>query len=164
MILSKEMSSSYGSTKKSAHTSFEYNRAKKVIDLRNTRNNLLKFLYQSADSYAEGSLLLTPTELERNLGDEYIKYLETHPEESRSSVKKVFEQHLLGRKKSQCNAIVEEEIVGRQLIRGDIYCKAEKERFEKFIEYETEEFIVHVCFEHGLFRGSTCISIQKKTD
>lgn len=79
-------------------------------------------------------------------------------------VKKVFEQHLLGRKKSQCNAIVEEEIVGRQLIRGDIYCKAEKERFEKFIEYETEEFIVHVCFEHGLFRGSTCISIQKKTD
>lgn len=106
---SKEMSSSYGSTKKSAHTSFEYNRAKKVIDLRNTRNKLLKFLYQSADSYAEGSLLFTPTELERNLGDEYIKYLETHPEESRSSVKKVFEQ-LIDEKYNQDTKKVREEL------------------------------------------------------
>ena len=35
---SKEMSSSYGLTKKSVYNSFERNRAQKVIDLRNTRN------------------------------------------------------------------------------------------------------------------------------
>lgn len=79
-----------------------------------------------------------------------------------SYVKDVFERHLLGRKKSECGSIVEEEIVGRTLIKGLIIQKKEKEKYEKFIEYETEHFLVRVCFEHGLFCGATAILVSSK--
>lgn len=79
-----------------------------------------------------------------------------------SYVKKTFERHLLGRKKSECRNIVEKEIVGNNLIKGSIVQKAEKEKFENFIEYETECFFVRVCFEKGLFCGATTILIENK--
>lgn len=79
-----------------------------------------------------------------------------------SYVKEVFERHLLGRKKSECSGIVEEEIVGRNLIKGMIIQKPEKEKFEKFIEYETEYFSVCVSFEYGLFSGATAILVNNK--
>ena len=75
-------------------------------------------------------------------------------------VKKAF-SILLGKKKSQCDELVKNEIVNRGLIKGTIYSLKEKERFQEFKEYQTDVFIVTAYFEKGLIRGCTKIGIDR---
>lgn len=75
-------------------------------------------------------------------------------------VKKAF-SILLGKKKSQCDELVKNEIVNRGLIKGTIYSLKEKERFQEFKEYQTDVFIVTAYFENGLIRGCTKIGIDR---
>lgn len=73
-------------------------------------------------------------------------------------VKKLFEEKLLNRKKSECDAIVE-DIVYKQIIRGDIFKLPETEKYENQIKYQTEHFLVVVHFEKR-FCGATKITVE----
>lgn len=78
-------------------------------------------------------------------------------------VQKVFSEALIGKKKSNCNEIVENEIVERKVIEGIVYEVPEKEKFEPFKEYLTEHFIVRIDFGHGLFAGATKVSVENRS-
>ena len=77
-------------------------------------------------------------------------------------IQKIFSDCLIGKKKSQCDSIVEMQIIDRGLIAGTISVVKEIERFQEFKEYLTEKFIIKVVFGHGLFRGATEIQVTSR--
>ena len=102
--------------------------------------------YEDAASLIIGPILFAKSKLEADSKD--IDY-----------VRKIFEQYLLGRKQSECDRIIQEEILPRQLVKGSIVKLPEKEKYSRQINYTTEEFSVCVLFEKGLFCGATKIVI-----
>ena len=76
-------------------------------------------------------------------------------------VEKVFSERLLGKKKSICDEIVN-EIIDRQIIKGNIWKIPETEKYERKVAYLTEYFSVDVLFEHGLFSGATQIIVNER--
>lgn len=73
----------------------------------------------------------------------------------------VFADALLGRKKSECDEVVEQEIVGQEKIKGDIFSIASEDKYALYKEYRTEHFLVRVLFENGLMRKATKVLIEK---
>lgn len=107
----------------------------------------------SAMSYEDAiSLLLTPKLSCQAKLDEDSQNIEY--------VKNVF-SILIGKKKSECDEIVENDIANRGLIKGTIYSIKEKERFQVYKEYKTENFLITVHFENGLMRGCTRIDVAR---
>jgi hypothetical protein len=104
--------------------------------------------YEDAVAFIIGTINFAEATLDSNSKD--ITYVE-----------KVFSERLLGKKKSICDEIVN-EIIDRQIIKGDIWKVPEKEKYERKVEYLTEQFSVDVLFEHGLFSGATKIIVNKR--
>lgn len=76
-------------------------------------------------------------------------------------VKKIFENRLLGKKKSECDNIVENDICHSNLIDGDIFHYNDTERFAEQKIYRTNHFEIKVLFERGLMFGATKIIVIK---
>lgn len=74
-------------------------------------------------------------------------------------VYRVFVEKFIGRKKSECDKIVN-EILERQLINGNIIKLSEKEKYSQILEYYTENFKIGVHFEKGLFCGATKVTVD----
>ncbi len=79
-----------------------------------------------------------------------------------SYIKKVFNEVLLGRKKSECDYLVKSQIVEKERIKGKLISIQSRERAAKNKEYLTEYFKINVMFENGLTRGATNIFIEKR--
>ncbi len=76
-------------------------------------------------------------------------------------VEKVFSERLLGKKKSACDTIVDEIIV-RQIIKGNIIKVKESEKYERKVTYLTEHFSVAVLFENSIFAGATNVIVKQR--
>ena len=70
-------------------------------------------------------------------------------------VQQIFADALLGRKKSECDEVVEQEIVRQEKIKGKIFSIASEDKYALYKEYRTEHFLVRVLFENGLMRKAT---------
>jgi len=77
-------------------------------------------------------------------------------------IKKVFSNALLGRKKSECDKVVESEIVGQEKVKGTIVSVVSDDNFAEYKEYQTEYFNVKVLFENGLMRKSSKVIVEKR--
>ena len=62
-------------------------------------------------------------------------------------VKNIFEEVLLGNKKSDCDELVENNIANANLIDGTIYYFTDKELFAEYKIYKTTNFEIKVLFQ-----------------
>lgn len=76
-------------------------------------------------------------------------------------VEKVFRETLLGRKKSECDNLVEEQIVNRGRLKGCITSINSQDKFSKYKQYKTEYFYIKVLFENGIMYKSTKIEVSE---
>lgn len=76
-------------------------------------------------------------------------------------VKRIFEQTLIGKKKSECDDLVRENIFDRDLIEGTIYYFKDEERFAEYKKYQTNNFEIMVLFERSIRCGATKIVVSK---
>lgn len=74
-------------------------------------------------------------------------------------VKKTFEI-LLGRKKSECDKVVEEVIANFGKVKGSII-SGKTDLLDEFKVYKTEHYIVKVLFERGLRFGATKVTVTE---
>lgn len=102
---------------------------------------------------AAADLIVSPMEFAQNklkLNSKDVNY-----------VKKIFEERLLGKKKSECDNIVKNDICYSNLIDGDIFYFNDTERFAEYKLYRTNCFEIKVFFERGLRFGATKIMVTK---
>lgn len=102
---------------------------------------------------AAADLIVSPMEFAQNnlkLNSKDIDY-----------VRKTFEERLIGKKKSECDNIVINEILNRTLIDGDIFYFTDTERFAEYKIYRTNHFEIKVLFENSLSRGATKIIVKE---
>lgn len=78
-------------------------------------------------------------------------------------VEKVFSERLLGKKKSACDTIVD-EIIDRQIIKGNIIKVEESVKYERKVTYLTEHFSVDVLFENSIFAGATNVIVKQREE
>lgn len=78
-----------------------------------------------------------------------------------SYVKKTFENVLLGRKKSECDDLVENNIFNCNLIDGNIYYFNDTELFQEYKIYKTDHFEIKVLFEKSFRCGATKIIVTE---
>ena len=77
-------------------------------------------------------------------------------------VRKVFREALLGRKKSECDNLVEEEIVNGGRLKECITSISSQDKFAIYKQYKTEYFYVKVLFENGIMNKCTKIEVSEK--
>lgn len=109
---------------------------------------------ESGCSYEDAAdLISSPLEFAKNahiLNSQDINYIQ-----------KTFEQVLIGKKKSECDYYVENDILNMNLIEGNIYYFNDTEKFAKYKIYKTEYFKIEVRFERGLQCGATKIVVSR---
>lgn len=76
-------------------------------------------------------------------------------------VRKVFRETLLGRKKSECDNLVEEQIVNRGRLKGCITSISSQDKFAIYQQYKTEYFYIKVLFENGIMHKCTKIEVSE---
>lgn len=76
-------------------------------------------------------------------------------------VKKVFRETLLGRKKSECHNLVEEQIANRGRLKGCIRSISSQDKFAIYKQYKTEYFYIKVLFENGIMHKCTKIEVSE---
>ena len=103
--------------------------------------------YDDAISLLVQPMLFAQAQHELNSKDEFY-------------IEKVFSV-LKGKKKSQCDELVESEIIDRDLVLGGVDIVGETERFQKYKVYKTRYFTITVLFENGLMCGCTKITVEK---
>lgn len=109
----------------------------------------------SAISYNDAASFLT---------QEYIRIKERDENDTKdiNYVKKIFEDTLLNRKKSECDDLVKNEIVYQNKLLGNITSFNNEDKLALYKEYQTEYFDIKVLFENGFSRKSTKIEIRKR--
>ena len=75
-------------------------------------------------------------------------------------VHNVFEKLLIGKTMSESDELVENEIVYRNLIKGNITRLTNTERFPEYIIYYTEYFRVKVIFQSRIPRKAIKIEVE----
>lgn len=76
-------------------------------------------------------------------------------------VRRIFEETLLNRKKSECDDLVEDEIVNKGKLMGTIISIIPEDRFATYKQYKTEYFYIKALFENGIMRKCSKIEISE---
>lgn len=112
---------------------------------------------ESAISYEDAASLLTAQYA-------FAKAMKEGKRKDEVYVKSIFSELLVGKKISQCDRLVEEEIVNKGKLTGEIVSVINSDISAEYKEYRTEFFTVKVLFENGLLRRATDVVVEKSKD